>query len=139
MIRKVFVYVIRFGESTVDLLVFDRLEESGYEVPKGHVEPGESLEEALHREVYEESGIEGLKVIKELGKTHWGSEEQHFFLAEAPSDVADTFEYQVIGEGIDSGFWYRFSWLEINRELEDRLVQGSNCFVGELIMAVGAR
>jgi 8-oxo-dGTP pyrophosphatase MutT (NUDIX family) len=139
MIRKVFVYVIRVGESTVDLLVFDSFEESGYEVPKGRVEPGESLEEALHREVYEESGLEGLKVIKELGKTHWGNEEQHFFLAEAPSDVADTFEYQVIGEGIDSGFWYRYSWLEIRRELEYRLVQGSNCFVGELIAAVGAQ
>lgn len=134
---KVFVYVIRVGEDKVDLLVFDSLEEPGYEVPKGGVEPGESLEEAVLREVYEESGLQGVKVIKELGKTYWGEEEQHFFLAEVPSDVADAFEHQVTGEGIDTGFWYRYRWLEIGRELEDRLVQGSNSFVGELIAEVG--
>jgi 8-oxo-dGTP pyrophosphatase MutT (NUDIX family) len=104
MKRKVFVYIIRVGEDTVNLLVFDSLEEPGYEVPKGGVESGESLEEAVHREVYEESGLTGLNIIKELGKIRWGDEEQHFFLAEAPSDVADTFEYQVTGEGIDTGF-----------------------------------
>jgi putative (di)nucleoside polyphosphate hydrolase len=139
MRRKVFVYVIRVGEATVDLLVFESLEEQGYEVPKGSVEPGESLEETVHREVYEESGLKGLKVIKELGKTQWGDQKQHFFLAEAPSGVADTFEYQVTGEGIDTGFWYLYCWLEIGRDLEDRLVQGSNRFVRELIAEVGAQ
>jgi 8-oxo-dGTP pyrophosphatase MutT (NUDIX family) len=138
MKRKVFVYIIRVGEDTVNLLVFDSLEEPGYEVPKGGVESGESLEEAVHREVYEESGLTGLNIIKELGKTHWSDEEQHFFIVEAPSDVADTFEYQVTGEGIDTGFWYRYRWLEIGRELEDRLVQGSNRFVEELIAEAGA-
>jgi 8-oxo-dGTP pyrophosphatase MutT (NUDIX family) len=139
MKRKVFVYVIRVEEATVDLLVFNSFEEPGYEVPKGGVEPGENLEEAVHREVYEESGIKGLKVIKKLGKIHWGDEEQHFFLAGAPSDVPDTFEHQVIGEGIDTGLWYRYRWLEIEREIEDKLVQGSNRFVGELIAEVGAQ
>jgi ADP-ribose pyrophosphatase YjhB (NUDIX family) len=139
MIRKVFVYVIRGRESTTDLLVFDSLEEQGYEVPKGRVEPGESLEDALHREVFEESGVKGLKVIKELGTTHWGDEEQHFFLVEAPSGIAENFEYQVTGEGIDTGFWYRYSWLEIGREIEDGLVQGSNRFVEKLIAEIGAQ
>ena len=133
MNRKVFAYVIRINADTVDLLVFDSLEEPGYEVPKGGVEAGESLEEALHQEVYEESGLNGLRVIQELRKTEWCEQEQYFFLAEAPSDVADAFEYQVTGEGIDTGFWYRYSWQEIRRDLEERLVQGSNRFVGELI------
>jgi ADP-ribose pyrophosphatase YjhB (NUDIX family) len=138
MIRKVFVYVIRGRESACDLLVFDSLEEQGYEVPKGRVKPGESLEDALHREVFEESGLNGLKVIKELGKVNWGDEGQHFFLAEAPSGIAENFEYQVTGEGIDTGFWYRYSWLEIRRELEDKLVQGCNSFVEELIADIEA-
>lgn len=139
MRKKVFVYVIRTKKESVDLLVFVSLDEPGYEVPKGSVEPGESLEEAVHREVYEESGIEGLRIIKELGKTLWGDEEQHFFLAEAPSTVADVFEYQVTGEGIDRGFWYRYRWLEIERGLEEKLVQGCDRFVAELVAVAGAQ
>ena len=133
MRKKVFVYVIRAREKSVDLLVFDSLDEPGYEVPKGSVEPEESLEEAVHREVYEESGIEGLRIIKELGKTQWGDEEQHFFLSEAPCGVTDVFKYQVTGEGIDRGFLYEYRWLEIKGDLGERLVQGCNRFVGELV------
>jgi 8-oxo-dGTP pyrophosphatase MutT (NUDIX family) len=136
--RKVLVYVIREGETKVDLLVFESHEETGFEVPKGGVEPGESLEEAVHREVCEESGLMGLKVIKELGKKHWHDEEQHFFLAESPSGVADAFEHQVVGEGIDTGFWHRYRWLEIGPDLKDKLVQGSNSFVGALIVEIDA-
>ena len=137
MRKKVFVYLIRKREESVDLLVFNSLDEPGYEVPKGSVDPEESLEEAVHREVYEESGIEGLRIIKELGKTQWGDEEQHFFLAEAPSGVMDVFEYQVTGEGIDKGFWYEYKWLEIKGDLGERLVQGCDQFAGELAAAAG--
>ena len=35
--------------------------------PKGHVERGESLEETARREIYEETGIENLVLIKKLG------------------------------------------------------------------------
>ena len=139
MERKVFVYVVRAKKESVELLVFDSLDEPGYEVPKGSVEPGESLEEAVHREVHEESGIGGLGIIKELGETQWKSEEQHFFLAAAPSGVADVFEYQVTGEGIDKGFWYQYRWLEIKQSLGEELVQGCNRFVGQLIAAFGAQ
>lgn len=36
-------------------------------LPKGHVDKGESLLEAAEREIYEESGVSGLEMIKELG------------------------------------------------------------------------
>ena len=106
-------------------------------LPGGFMEMEESLEEAVHREVYEESGIEGLRIIKELGKTQWGDEEQHFFLAEAPSGVMDVFEHWVTGEGIDKEFWYEYKWLEIKGDLGERLVQGCNQFAGELAAAAG--
>ena len=128
---------MRKKEESVDLLVFNSLDEPGYEVPKGSVEPEESLEEAVQREVYEESGIVGLRIIKELGKTQWGNEEQHFFLAEAPGGVADVFAHRVTGEGIDKGFWYEYKWLEIKGDLGERLVQGCNRFAGELAAAAG--
>ena len=36
-------------------------------LPKGHVDDGESLLQAAEREIYEESGVSGLEMIKELG------------------------------------------------------------------------
>lgn len=36
-------------------------------LPKGHVDEGESLLEAAEREIYEESGVANLKLVKELG------------------------------------------------------------------------
>ena len=39
-----------------------------YSLPKGHVDDNESYLEAAKREIYEETGIEDLIYIKELGK-----------------------------------------------------------------------
>lgn len=39
-----------------------------YVLPKGHQEPGETLEEAARREIEEESGIQSLELIMELGE-----------------------------------------------------------------------
>ena len=36
--------------------------ERGWEIPGGHLEPGELPEEALHRELFEETGLEGTLV-----------------------------------------------------------------------------
>jgi 8-oxo-dGTP pyrophosphatase MutT (NUDIX family) len=41
-----------------------------WDLPKGKVEPGESLEEAAVREVSEETGIENLKVTGDLATTY---------------------------------------------------------------------
>ena len=36
-------------------------------LPKGHVEAGESLEQAALREIYEETGLDNVQLIKHLG------------------------------------------------------------------------
>ena len=47
------------------LLIKDRF---GYWTwPKGHLEPGESLQDAARREIEEETGISGMDVMEEIG------------------------------------------------------------------------
>lgn len=135
--RKSFVYLIRRDGPAPRLLVFGRLDEPGLEVPKGAVEEGESFEEAALRELREEAGIETARVIRELGVTRYGGEEQRFLLAAVRDVWPETFAHVVTGNGIDAGLRYRFRWEAIGVSLEKRLVQGCGAFVEALIRAVG--
>lgn len=40
---------------------------TSWSLPKGHIDPGEEKIEAAIREIYEESGIKNIELIKELG------------------------------------------------------------------------
>ena len=40
---------------------------TSWSLPKGHLDPGESSLEAARREIYEESGIRDLDLVRELG------------------------------------------------------------------------
>ncbi len=137
--EKVFAYVVRAGDGAPELLVLESLDEPGFETPKGGVEEGESLAEAVHRELFEEAGIAGVRIARELGVADWERERQHFFLAEAPPSLPDRFGHTVTGEGVDAGFHYRFSWLPVDDRLHDSLVQGCDRFVDELLAAMRHR
>jgi 8-oxo-dGTP pyrophosphatase MutT (NUDIX family) len=49
------------------LLVLFRPNRNEIRLPKGHIDPGESAQEAALREVEEESGLSGLEIIADLG------------------------------------------------------------------------
>jgi 8-oxo-dGTP pyrophosphatase MutT (NUDIX family) len=40
---------------------------TSWSLPKGHIDPGESALEAARREIYEESGIRDLELVRPLG------------------------------------------------------------------------
>lgn len=40
---------------------------TSWSLPKGHIDPGENPLEAARREIYEESGVRDLELVRELG------------------------------------------------------------------------
>ncbi len=49
------------------VLMLHRKQEGTWVLPKGRVEPGESLRQTALREVEEETGLKDVKVVKEIG------------------------------------------------------------------------
>lgn len=49
-------------------LAHRRRETKSWVLPKGHVEPGETLQQAALREIYEETGLTRVQLLTYLGK-----------------------------------------------------------------------
>ena len=136
--EKVFAYVTRITDGRPELLVFTSHDEPGFEVPEGAVEVGETPAEAVHREMEEEAGIAGARIVRILGAADWQDERQHFLLVEAPPGLPRSFVHTVTGDGFDAGLRYRFRWIPIDGDLGERLVQGCDRFVDALRAAMEA-
>ena len=78
--------VARIEKKQVYIAVVGQRGRSKYVLPKGHVEDGETLEQAARREIEEEAGFTRLRLIAPLGvkerldfsKRHW--KRTHYFL-----------------------------------------------------------
>jgi ADP-ribose pyrophosphatase YjhB (NUDIX family) len=68
LIEKQKVYALIVQDE--DLVVFEQPDfpSAGIQVPGGTVEAGETLDAAVLREAYEETGLEGLQIVRYLGK-----------------------------------------------------------------------
>lgn len=67
----------------------DGCERHEVRLPKGHIDPGESAEEAARREVFEETGYRGVEIRADLGLlhneydyggSHWLRHERYFLM-----------------------------------------------------------
>lgn len=117
--ERVGAFIIRKNDRHLyELLLFRHLdfEQVPVQVPGGGIEPGESAEAALYREIYEESGLTELKLLRKLGITErcWldtgATSRRHYFLLEAPPKTADRWVYVVHGKGSDAGLRFDYFW-----------------------------
>ncbi len=120
--QKVLAYIVRQRADEPELLVFEHTDpadrDAGIQVVKGTADPGESVEEAMRRELREESGMSHLDNLSMIGQLQqdWedGSEEWHIFAARVNSDLPDVWEHTVTGAGDDGGKIFRYFWLPLN-------------------------
>ena len=136
--RKVLVYVLRDAPGGPELLVFDSHEEPGCEVPRGKAQIGESIVDAAHRELREESGLSA-SILEILGSVVWKNERQSFVLAAVHGEPLDEFSHVVTGGDEDDGLTYAFHWLPVDRSLSEILVQGCDALVPQLLVAIVRR
>ncbi|MGJ7492199.1 NUDIX domain-containing protein [Variovorax sp. ZT4R33] len=105
------------------LLVFDHPEDGGMQLPKGTVEPGETPEAAVRRELLEESGIAYDGPLQPLGtmdreceagvegNVHRHAQLWHVFLMRTDGALPETFEHIASGSPEEDGLVFRFRWL----------------------------
>jgi len=122
---RVLAYVTRQREGRTELLVFDQQgdPDSGTQVPAGRLDPGESLEEGLRRELREESGLERVRIVRELPVLgDWVARspyDDHAFEVWVVGDAApDIWEHVVQGDGDDAGMTFLYRWVALESGLD---------------------
>ena len=128
VVEKVGACIIRRNrEGLHELLLFRHADmpEVPVQIPGGTVETGlETIEEALHREVLEESGLDRLEMIRKLAEWLWLWPEgqvlikRHVFLLEAPRETPDTWIHAVSGSGSDAQLRFAYHWLRPSAEFK---------------------
>ncbi len=123
MRHKVLAYITRRHLGRRQLLVFDHRDhpDAGTQVPAGTVEPGEPVEQALWREVAEESGLrpEQLRFgrkLAEQAEAEW-DQIRHVFHLEAAAALPETWEHRVAGSGEDAGLVFVYRWADLDVRL----------------------
>jgi 8-oxo-dGTP pyrophosphatase MutT (NUDIX family) len=115
-VPKVCAYLTR--RDGTELLVFRGPGHEGLQVPKGTVEPDETLDAALRREVAEESGL----VVDEahrLASDIWTRRPdplkkyvRHFYHADV-DEPRDRWDHVVTGTGAERGRTFEYFWVEL--------------------------
>jgi 8-oxo-dGTP pyrophosphatase MutT (NUDIX family) len=110
------------------LLVFHHPEDRNMQLPKGTVEPGEAPEDAVRRELLEESGIAYTGALHPLGTLERdcpagveGNARRHpqlwhLYLMHAEGPLPETFEHVAMGSPEEDGLVFSFSWLAPHEE-----------------------
>ena len=139
MIVKTYAFIVRQVQAGLEILVFRHREfpDAGVQVPGGSVEAGEELEAAVLREVFEESGLEGLPIGRYLGaqeeafEGHSEPQMRHFFELNAPEGCPDTWAHTVSKGEEDAGMVFLYEWWPVARAERDLSMGRAGLLLGQ--------
>ena len=125
--KKVVACVLRDLNTSPKMLVFEHPPPlSDYQIPKGTVEEGEDLLEAVLRELAEESGLKKVHLVNKIdqfeiicpggpnGNEALERQSWHVYHLKLLEKTKDHWSHQVSGEGVDRGLLYRYFWHDLN-------------------------
>jgi 8-oxo-dGTP pyrophosphatase MutT (NUDIX family) len=110
MRRKVTALITRPGHAGPEVIVFDH-PVSGYQLPAGTVEDGESFAAAARREAWKQTGALGLELVRELAVCTLRGEDRHIFHLRATIDLPDAWRVATPDSG--GQVWW-CSWMRID-------------------------
>ena len=111
---------------------------AGLQVPAGTIEEGESPQEAVLREVYEESGLREVRIVRYLGHYFHSPapyrdeiHHRHVFHLETTGPVASTWlHYESDPSNGGPPIAFSFSWMKLD-DPELRLAGGQGDLLGD--------
>jgi ADP-ribose pyrophosphatase YjhB (NUDIX family) len=113
--KKVYGFILQdneVGEKT--LLVYLNEPEVPFRLVGGNVDAGETEEEALFREIQEESGLKQFKLVKKIGTQYYYKDfidanvERHDYLLIPETRLPEKWSFTGEGEGEDCGTIFNY-------------------------------
>jgi len=131
-VHKAVAAVIRETNGQLELLVFQH-PFAGVQIPKGTIEPNETVQTATVRELKEESGLEAEHAPQLIGK--WertvggGSNEDgpletnlwHISILKTEEQHPENWQHEAHGSSAEDGLIFKFFWLPIDHTLAEKL------------------
>lgn len=127
---KVVAYITRPDKNgQLELLVFDHRDypEAGTQVPAGTVHEDERIEDALHREIEEETGLRECTVVTKLAAYDWqhpisgNTHERHVYHLSAPEGTTDAWAWVETDGGQKpehEGYVFLFRWIPLAADID---------------------
>jgi 8-oxo-dGTP diphosphatase len=126
--RKVVAYIVRDGRLVVFTHADDAAaDDSGLQVPAGTMRDGETPEQAVLREAFEETGLTGLRIVRYLGAGEYDMRPyadavhvRHYFHLEVrpegdADDVPERWRAEERGDGDGEPIRFDLFWIPLAR------------------------
>jgi 8-oxo-dGTP pyrophosphatase MutT (NUDIX family) len=120
--ERVVAYVTRDRDGDPEILTIEAegYPEDGLQVPAGRLDPGETLEGGLIRELAEETGFTGVRIVRELPDfecSYPTYNHNHAFHLVAVEHTPESWRHEVHGEGVDAGIVHICRWVPLSLDL----------------------
>lgn len=115
--RKSFGFIVQTDQTGKKLLVYSNVPGVPFRLPGGNIDPGDTAEETLYREILEESGLTHLLMTKKLGVQYYykpfidSNVERHDFLVVPDRKLPEEWEHIGTGDGGDQGSKFKYRWI----------------------------